>query len=35
MDADEAYIKSGGSFDAVIVSLLTSDSFIFRKSTMN
>jgi hypothetical protein len=31
MDADEAYTKSGGSFDAVIVSLLTSDSFIYRK----
>ena len=31
MDADEAYVKSGGSFDAVIVSLLTSDSFIYRK----
>ena len=32
MDADEAYVKSGGSFDAVIVSLLTSDSFIYRKA---
>jgi hypothetical protein len=32
MDADEAYVKSGGSFDAVIVSLLTSDSFMYRKS---
>jgi hypothetical protein len=32
IEADQAYIKSGGSFDAVIVSLLTSDSFIFRKS---
>ncbi len=31
IDADEAYVKSGGSFDAVIVSLLTSDSFIYRK----
>ena len=31
MDADTAYLKSGGSFDAVIVSLLTSDSFIYRK----
>jgi hypothetical protein len=31
MDADEAYVKSGGSFDAVIVSLLTSDSFMYRK----
>ena len=32
IDADQAYIKSGGSFDAVIVSLLTSDSFIYRKA---
>ena len=32
IDADQAYVKSGGSFDAVIVSLLTSDSFIYRKS---
>ena len=31
MDADEIYLKSGGSFDAVIVSILTSDSFIYRK----
>ena len=31
MDADEAYLKSSGSFDAVIISLLTSDSFIYRK----
>ena len=31
MDADKAYVKIGGSFDAVIVSLLTSDSFIYRK----
>ena len=32
IDADQAYLKSGGSFDAVIVSLLTSDSFIYRKA---
>ena len=32
MDADAAYVNSGGSFDAVIVSLLTSDSFIYRKA---
>jgi len=32
MDADKAYIDSNGSFDEVIVSLLTSDSFIYRKS---
>jgi hypothetical protein len=31
IDADKAYVDSGGSFDAVIVSLLTSDSFIYRK----
>lgn len=31
IDAEQAYIESGGSFDAVIVSLLTSDSFIYRK----
>ena len=31
IDADQAYVNSGGSFDAVIVSLLTSDSFIYRK----
>ncbi len=36
MDADQAYLQSGGSFDAVIVSLLTSDSFIYRKpATIN
>ena len=34
IDADNAYIKSNGSFDAVIVSLLTSDSFIYRKEIM-
>ncbi len=31
MDADKAYVDSNGSFDEVIVSLLTSDSFIYRK----
>mgnify|MGYP000603146150 CR=1 FL=1 len=31
IDADNAYVKSGGSFKAVIVSFLTSDSFIYRK----
>ena len=30
IDADRAYLKSGGSFKAVVVSLLTSDSFIYR-----
>jgi mono/diheme cytochrome c family protein len=32
IDADKAYLESGGSFDEVIVSLLTSDSFIYRKA---
>lgn len=31
IDADKAYVSSGGSFKAVILSLLTSDSFIYRK----
>ena len=35
IDADRAYVESGGSFDAVIVSLLTSDSFIYRKPDEN
>jgi hypothetical protein len=29
--ADQAYMESGGSFNALLVSLLTSDSFLFRK----
>ena len=29
--ADEAYLNSGGSFDALLISLLSSDSFVFRK----
>ena len=33
MDADEAYVKSKGSFNAVIVSLLSSESFMYRKPT--
>lgn len=32
IDAERAYTESGGSFDAVIISLLTSDSFIYRKN---
>ncbi|MGB1128880.1 MAG: DUF1585 domain-containing protein, partial [Haloferula sp.] len=35
IDAEKAYDESGGSFDAVIVSLLTSDSFIYRKPLDN
>ena len=31
IDADKAYLDSGGSFKAVVVSLLTSDSFMYRK----
>ena len=31
IDADDAYVSSEGSFQAVIISLLTSDSFIYRK----
>jgi hypothetical protein len=30
-EADRAYVESGGSFKAVIVSLVTSDSFLYRK----
>lgn len=30
--ADKAYLKSGGSFDALLVSLLSSDSFLYRKT---
>ena len=33
IDAEKAYLNSKGSFDEVIVSFLTSDSFIFRKPT--
>ena len=29
--ADRAYAESGGSFNEVIVSLLTSDPFLYRK----
>ena len=35
IDADQTYLKSGGSFDELIVSLLTSDSFIYRKQINN
>jgi len=30
--ADHAYLKSGGSFEALLVSLLSSDSFLYRKT---
>ena len=32
IDAEKAYINQDGSFKAMLVSLLTSDSFIYRKS---
>jgi hypothetical protein len=35
IDAEQAYVESNGSFDSVILSLLTSDSFIYRKSIEN
>lgn len=35
IDAEQAYLDHGGSFDAVIGSLLTSDSFIYRKPAEN
>ncbi|QTN33318.1 DUF1588 domain-containing protein [Akkermansiaceae bacterium] len=35
IDAEQAYVNNGGSFDAAIVSLLTSDSFIYRKPAEN
>ena len=31
IEADRAYRESGGSFKALLISLLTSDSFIYRK----
>jgi hypothetical protein len=33
MDADKSYVESGGSFKALLVSLLSSDSFIYRRTT--
>lgn len=32
IDADTAYVKNGGSFRALVISLLTSDSFLYRKT---
>ena len=31
MEADKAYVENGGSFDELLVSLLTSDAFLYRK----
>ncbi len=33
--ADRAYVESGGSFKELLVSLLTSDSFLYRKDIPN
>ena len=30
--ADKAYLENGGSFRALVISLLTSDSFLYRKA---
>jgi len=32
MAADQAYVKHGGSMKAMIASLLSSDSFLYRKT---
>ena len=31
INAEKAYVENGGSFKAMVVSLLTSDSFLTRK----
>ena len=31
MAADAAYVKNEGSFKALVIELLTSDSFLYRK----
>ena len=31
IEADQAYLKGGGSFKALVVSLLSSDSFLYRR----
>ena len=31
INMDRAYVESGGSFNELLVSLLTSDSFLYRK----
>jgi hypothetical protein len=30
--ADRAYLESGGSFKALLISILSSDSFLYRKT---
>ena len=31
IEAERSYLESGGSFKALVVSLLSSDSFLYRK----
>ena len=31
IEAEEAYVNNGGSFKALVVSLLSSDSFLYRR----
>ena len=31
IEAEEAYLEAGGSFKALVVSLLSSDSFLYRR----
>ena len=31
IEAEKAYLESGGSFKALLVSILTSDSFLYRR----
>lgn len=35
IQADEAYVASGGSFRALVLALLTSDSFLYRKANIS
>lgn len=35
IQADKAYVTSGGSFRALVLSLLTSDSFLYRKAEIS
>jgi len=31
IEAEQAYLENGGSFKALVVSLLSSDSFLYRR----
>ena len=35
IQADKAYVDNGGSFRAMVISLLTSDSFLYRKADVS